>query len=116
MENITLGIVYHNTVLGKRYLDTLGLGPDMILYFLGNAGTVPFALSKCVLQGSIAASGSVIVEKGIIDVYTFGETWLEESTHNGTENYDFNKNWNMKKNSSYDKALFHNLVAYLKGK
>ena len=116
MENITLGIVYHNTVLGKRYLDTIGLGPDMILYFLGNTGTVSFALSKRVLQGSMSASGSIIAEKVIIDVYTYGETWLEESTHNGAERYDFNENWNMKKNSSYDKAIFQNLVAYLKGK
>ena len=116
MENITLGIVYHNTVLGKRYLDTIGLGPDMILYFLGNTGTVPFALSKRVLQGSMSASGSIIVEKVIIDACTFGDTLLEESRHKGPETYDFNKNWNMKKNSSYDKAIFQNLVAYLKGK
>ena len=50
VENIALGIVYHKTVLGKKYLDTLGLGSDMILYFLGNTGTLPFALSKRVLR------------------------------------------------------------------
>ena len=97
MENITLGIVYQKTVLGKRYLDTIGLGPDMIFYFLGNTETIPFALSKRVLQGSMGASGSIIAEKAVIDVYTYGETWLEQSTHDGPERYDFNKNWNMKK-------------------
>ena len=115
MENITLGIVYHNTVLGKRYLDTIGLGPDMILYFWKYGDRSVCSFQTC-FTGKYVCVGSIIVEKVIIDACTFGDTLLEESRHKGSETYDFNKNWNMKKNRSYDKAIFQNLVAYLKGK
>ena len=116
LENIMLGILYHNSVLGKRYLDTVGLGSDMIFFFLGNTGSIPVALSKRVFKGSVVASGGVMAEKAFIDVYTYGETCIERNEHVGEEKYDFNKNWNMKKNSSYEKAPFQNLVAYMKGK
>lgn len=117
MENIMLGVLYHKSVLGKKYIDTVALGPDMVLYFLGNTGSIPFALSKHALRGSVAASGAVLAEKALIDAYTYGETYLEEIKHieKGGE-YDFNKNWNMKKNSSYDKAIFQNLVSYIRNK
>ena len=118
LENIMLGIIYHKSVYGKKYVDTIGLGPDMILYFLGNTGTVPLALSRRVFTGTVAASGGVLAEKALIDVYTFGETYMEKTFHDhaGHGNYDFNKNWNLKKNSSYDRAVFQNLAAYMKGK
>jgi hypothetical protein len=60
--------------------------------------------------------GGVLVEKAIIDAYTYGETCLEENRHTGKERYAFHQNWPMKKNSSYEKALFQNVEAYMKGK
>ena len=62
------GIIYQKSVYGKKYVDTIGLGPDMILYFLGNTGTVSMALSRRVFTGTVAASGGVLAEKVLIDV------------------------------------------------
>ena len=116
LENIVLGVIYHNTSLGKKYVDTVCLGADMVLYFLGNTGSVSRTVSKRALQGGALASGCVLVEKVAIDVVTFAETSLEQSYHAGDKDYDFNANWNTKKQQTYLKAPFQNMVSYINKK
>ena len=89
IDNMLLGVMYHNVTFFKRQFDALCLGADMVLAFHGNTGTVYNKMTPAVLKGiggAIgAASGETIVTEGLAHASAKAATLADPSLKYATE-------------------------------
>lgn len=89
-ENLTLGFFYHRSAIFKTHLDSLCGGADLVLFFLGNTGTIAYRESIKGLKALGTASGAIMLEDLAINVYSFGDAHLQRTMNPAI---DFNTAW-----------------------
>ena len=72
VENMMLGLAYHNISIFKKQLDSFCLGSDMVLAFFGNAGTVFNKMTPAVFRGVATAVGAGAGEAVVTEALAMG--------------------------------------------
>ena len=89
VENIMLGLAYHNITLFKKQLDWFCLGSDMVLAFFGNTGTAFNKMTPAVFRGVATAvgagAGEAIVTEGLAIGLAKANTMADPSLDFGTQ-------------------------------
>ena len=67
IDNMLLGVMYHNVALFKEKFDAFCLGADMVLAFHGNTGTVYNKMAPAVFRGVGFAVGAAGVETAVTE-------------------------------------------------
>ena len=67
IDNMILGVMYHNVALFKTRFDAFCLGADMVLAFHGNTGTVYKKMAPAVFRGVGFAVGAAGVETAVTE-------------------------------------------------